>query len=170
MSTEVVVGRIGRAHGIRGDVFVDVTTDEPGRRFVKGKVLRLADSTELKVTAVRWHRGRLVLTFDGYPDRTAVEKFTGELLHVDVADDERPSAPDEYFDRHLLGLEVRRADGSAAGHVTEVEHMPAQDLLVVDVDGAERRIPFVEALVPVVDLDAGFLQLAPIEGLLEDLE
>lgn len=170
MSTEVVVGRIGRAHGIRGDVFIDVTTGEPARRFAKGVELRLTDSSILEVTSVRWHRGRLLLSFDGYPDRTAVERLTGEQLFVDVPEDERPSDPEEYFDRQLVGLEVRRSDSTSAGGVVAVEHMPAQDLLVVDVGGEERRVPFVSALVPVVDLGAGFVQLADVAGLLEDVE
>lgn len=167
---EVIVGRVGRAHGIRGDVFIDVTTDEPKRRFHKGAALRTADGTTLEVAAVREHRGRLVVSFVGYPDRTAVETLTGEELLVDVPDDETPDDPEEFFVRHLVGLEVRRADGTVAGLIAEVQPLPSQDLLVVDVDGEERLVPFVEALVPTVDINEGYVQLADVEGLLEDVE
>ncbi len=171
MLVEVVVGRIGRAHGIRGDVFIDVTTDEPERRFAKGATLRLERGSDIEVASVRWHRGRLVVSFKGYADRTAVEQLTGDRLYVDVPADERPREPDEYFDRQLVGLEVRRADGEAVGTVTEVQHMPTQDLLVVTVgDEEERLIPFVTALVPTVDVEGGFVQLADVGGLLEDVE
>lgn len=170
MHVEVIVGKVGRAHGIRGDVFIDVTTDEPGRRFAKGAKLRLGDETEVEVASVRKHGGRLLVSFSGYADRTAVEALTGRTITVEVPADERPSNADEYFDRQLLGLEVRRHDGTPAGTVAEISHMPAQDLLVVDVDGEERLVPFVEAIVPVVDLDAGYVQLAEVGGLLEDVE
>ena len=168
MTTDVVVGRVGRAHGVRGDVFVDVITDEPARRFTTGATLRLDDGTPLELASVRRHGGRLVVSFAGVPDRTAAERLTGQALHCEVPDDERPSGAGEYFDRQLVGLAVQRADGTVAGTCTAVWHLPAQDLLVVDVDGEERLVPFVEALVPVVDPDAGHLRLADVGGLLED--
>lgn len=168
MDVEVVVGRVGRAHGIRGDVAIELATDEPERRFTKGATLRLDNETEVEVASVRWHGSRLLLSFVGYPDRTAVEALRGRELWTSVPADERPSEPEEYFDRHLVGLEVRDASGARVGVVTEVSHMPAQDLLVIDVDGEERLVPFVSALVPTVDVAGGFLQLADVEGLIED--
>ena len=96
--------------------------------------------------------------------------MTGELLRARVPEDERPSEPDEFFDRQLVGLTVLSADGAAVGTVREVLHLPAQDVLQVDADGEERLIPFVSALVPVVDLEAGHVQLADVAGLLEDIE
>lgn len=167
---EVIVGVVARAHGVRGDLTIDVRTDEVARRFHPGAQLRTESGTRLAVTATRWHQGRLLARFDGYPDRTAAETLRGEVLVVDVPADESPSQPEEYFDRQLVGLRVLRADGTEAGHVVEVQHFPAQDLLVVDVDAEQRLVPFVAALVPTVDLAAGTLQLADVEGLLEDLE
>ena len=111
---EVLVGVVGRAHGIRGDVFIDLRTDEPGRRFQPGSGLRLASGAQLVLERIRWHRGRLVVSFRGYPDRTAVETLRGERLFVDVPADETPSEPEEYFDRQLIG-EVPPENSEAAG-------------------------------------------------------
>lgn len=170
MSVEVIVGKVGRAHGIRGDVSIDVTTDEPGRRFAKGAKLRLGSGEIVEVTSVRQHQARLLVSFKGYDDRTSIEALAGEQLWAVVPEDEEPSADGEYFDRHLIGLEVRRSTGETAGIITAISHFPAQDLLVVDVDGQERLVPFVEALVPVVDVPGGYVQLADVDGLLEDIE
>ncbi|GAA4892725.1 ribosome maturation factor RimM [Tessaracoccus lubricantis] len=168
---EVIVGRIGRAHGIRGEVFVDVRTDEPGRRFAPGGTLRMGDKRRpATLASVRWNRGKLIVSFAEAPDRTAVEQLTGELLYDHVPEAELPSEKDEYFDRHLVGLVVRDHTGAERGTVSEVLHLPAQDVLQLDVDGEERLVPFVSALVPTVDVAGGFLQLADVDGLLEDVE
>lgn len=166
---EVIVGVVGRAHGIRGDVSIDVRTDEAARRFTRGTVMTTESGKKLEIATVKWHQGRLLLSFENYPDRTAVEALRGEVLVVEVAGDESPSGPEEYFDRQLVGLRVLAADGEAAGEVIQVQHFPAQDLLVVETPTGERLIPFVSDLVPVVDLEAGHLQLADVGGLLEDL-
>lgn len=168
---EVIVGRIGRAHGIRGDVFIDVRTDEPARRFRQGATLRCGDKrSALTLSGVRWNRGKLIVSFAGVADRSAVEALAGELLFDVVAEAEVPSGTEEFFDRQLVGLVVRDHSGAERGSVTEVLHLPAQDVLHVDIDGVPRLVPFVEALVPVVDLDTGFVQVADVAGLLEDIE
>ncbi|MCC2593244.1 ribosome maturation factor RimM [Tessaracoccus sp. OS52] len=167
---EVIVGRVGRAHGIKGAVAIDLRTDEPGRRFIPGARLRRSGGGEVEIETVTWQRGRLQVTFVGYPDRTAVEALRGEELLTDVPADERPSEPEEYFDRNLVGLRVLDADGVEVGLVSEVLHLPAQDVLQVDTPTGERLVPFVKAIVPSVDLVAGTVTLAPVEGLLEDLE
>ncbi|WGT46303.1 ribosome maturation factor RimM [Tessaracoccus lacteus] len=168
---EVTVGRFGRAVGIRGEIAVELRTDEPARRFRPGVSLRLGDTgRSVEIDQVRWNRGRLAVTLVGYPDRTAVEALTGLLLHALVPSDERPSEPEEYFDRQLVGLKVLDHRGAQVGTVTEVLHMPAQEVLQVDVTGEERLVPFVSALVPVVDLASGHVQLADVPGLLEDVE
>lgn len=170
-TVEVTVGRIGRAHGIRGDVFIDVRTDEPGRRFREGATLLLGEGRRpITLATVKWNRGKLIVSFEGHADRTAVEKLTGELLRVHVPENERPSEAEEYFDRQLVGLAVLDASGEKVGSVTEVLHLPAQDVLQIDTAAGERMVPFVKALVPTVDLEAGYLQLAAVEGLLEDIE
>lgn len=167
---EVVVGKVGRAHGIRGDVAIDLRTDEPGRRFFAGAKVESDSGRQLTVERTTWQRGRLLVTFAGYPDRTAVETLTGEVLSAYVPAGELPSADDEYFDRQLVGLAVLDHRGENVGTVREVLHLPAQDVLEVKAGDEVRLVPFVRALVPVVDLDSGTLQLADVPGLLEDIE
>ncbi len=163
---EVIVGKVGRAHGIRGDVSIDLRTDEPGRRLK----VTMQSGRELTVEKTTWQRGRLLVTFEGFPDRTAVETLNGELLSARVPATELPSDDDEYFDRQLRGLTVLDHRGEVAGTVNEVLHLPSQDLLEVTTTSGPRLIPFVRALVPVVDMEAGTMQLADVEGLLEDIE
>ena len=167
---EVVVGRVGRAKGIRGEVFIDLRTDEPGRRFYAGAKLKLASGRELTVEKITWQRGKLLVTFANHPDRTAVEKLNGEILSTRVPAAELPSDDDEYFDRQLVGLKVLDHLGEPVGTVREVQHMPSQDLISVETPAGTRLVPFVKALVPTVDMKAGTLQLADVKGLLEDLE
>ena len=167
---EVLVGVVGRAHGVRGDVFVDLRTDEPGRRFQPGSGLRLASGKHLVPAHIRWHRGRLVVSFEGYPDRTAVETLRGEHLFVDVPVDEAPSEPEEYFDRQLVGLRALNAGGEQVGEIVDVLHLPAQDCLTVETASGRCLVPFVSALVPRVDLAAGEVQFADVGGLLGESE
>jgi len=167
----VVVGRIGRPHGIRGEVTVEPRTDEPDERFAPGSVLRVDGPVrQLTVDRAHWHSGRLLIAFDGIVDRNAAESLRGLLLEVERADDATPDDPDEYYDSALLGCAVVDPAGSAIGTVRDVVHLPAQDLL--DIETAEGRTvlaPFVAAIVPSVDLVARRIVLDPPAGLL-DLE
>jgi 16S rRNA processing protein RimM len=166
----LVVGRIGRAHGIRGDVFVDVRTDDPEARFAAGSVLATdpADVGPLTVADARNHSGKLVVSFAGYTDRTAAETLRGIRLVIDSADLEPTDDPDEFHDHELLGLAVVRADGTALGEVSEVVHGPAGDLLAVArTEGGEALIPFIHDFVPEVDVPGRRIVVTPPEGLLE---
>ena len=168
-TVETVVGVIGRAHGLRGETAIEVRTDEPEVRFAVGSVLRAEDGQRtFTVAGARDHSGRLLVRFAELPDRTAVERARGTRLVVDVPADQTPEAEEEYYDRQLIGLAVRDAAGTEVGRVTAVVHLPAQDLLEVDTAGGARLIPFVEALVPQVELVDGFLGLADLPGLLGD--
>jgi len=179
---EVVVGRVGRPHGIRGEVSVEPRTDEPDRRFVPGAVLtteapRVAAPSpgerpeRLTVRAVRWHQDRLLVTFEELPDRTAAEAARGLVLLTEVPDDARPDDPEEFYDHQLVGLRVGTTDGRDVGEVRAVVHGAAQDLLAVRTDaGPEALVPFVAALVPEVDLDRGRVVVADRPGLLTPLE
>lgn len=175
MSTiEVVVGRIGKPHGIRGEVTIDVRTDEPERRFVAGASLRAQAPREssfaapaLTVAGTRWHQSVLLATFAELADRNAAEAARGVLLHATVAADERPEDPDEFYDHQLIGLAAYDVHGALLGEVTGLTH-GAQDLLQVrTTEGRAALVPFVTALVPEVDLDAGRVVIADRPGLIQ---
>jgi 16S rRNA processing protein RimM len=179
-TTEVVVGRIGRPHGVRGEVTVELRTDEPDRRFADGAVLgtRLPRGgapggdrpATLTVAATRWHQSRLLVAFDRVGDRTAAEVLRGLTLVVDVDDDESPDDPEEFYDHQLVGLSVVTTDGATVGELTQVVHGAGQDLLAVRTpDDREVLVPFVSALVPVVDLAAGRVEVADRPGLVSPL-
>ena len=165
----VVVGRIGRPHGVRGEVTVEVRTDDPDLRFVPGAVLRTdpAERGPITIAGVHWHSGTLLLRLEGVDSREAAEAVRNTELLVDVADLPEIEDPDSFYDHQIVGLTAQLPDGTVLGEVTVVRH-EAQDLLVVRrVEGGEVLIPFVSAIVPTVDLDGGFLVVDPPEGLLE---
>ena len=172
----VVVGRIGRPHGVKGAATIEVRTDEPDKRFAVGARLLTDSGLDLTVASATWHSGRLLVTFEGYEDRTAVEQLRNALVSVDRPADERPEDPEEFYDSDLEGCEVVVADGTAGGAagagvigvVREVSHLPGQDLLVVATpDEREVLIPFVSAFVPQIDVSAKRIVITPPEGLLE---
>jgi 16S rRNA processing protein RimM len=172
----VIVGRIGRPHGIRGEVVIGVRTDEPDLRFAVGSVVDasrsaeddlLADRAPLKVATVRWHSGQLLVGFAGITDRTAAGELTGSWLSIDSSQLPATPDPDEFRDHELIGLSVRTTAGEPVGVVTDMLHY-GQDLLVVRrADGGESLVPFVQALVPEVDLGAGVVVIDPPPGLLD---
>jgi len=172
---QLVVGRVGRAHGVRGEVSVQVRTDDPGRRFAPGSVLATDPAAlgPLTVGSVRWHLGRLLVLFDGLADRTRAEELAGALLLVDSGAVGTPDDPDEFNDHDLIGLVAVTVAGERVGTVTDVLHH-GQDLLVISAAGAspgagggETLVPFVRAIVPEVDIAAGRLVLDPPPGLLD---
>ena len=164
-----VVGVIGRAHGVRGEVAVELRTDEPERRFAPGQVLRNEDgSRPFTVQSARDHSGRLLVRFAEVIDRNAAEAVRGTLLVAVVEPNERPLESEEFYDRQLIGLRVRRPDGVVVGTVGSVLHLPTQEVLEVQTADGTRLVPFVAALVPEIDLEAGFLTVADVVGLLDD--
>ena len=164
----VRVGRITRAHGISGEVTVEIFTDEVEQRFAKNAQLWASDEP-LTVERFRFHQGKLLVVFAGVNDRNRAEELRGRDLFAEVDENETPNDPDEFYDRQLVGLTVRNAAGEIVGEVISVEHFPAQDLLVVDTKIGAARVPFVDALVSEVNIAAGFLQIEDVPGLL-DLE
>jgi 16S rRNA processing protein RimM len=178
MAEPIVVGRIGRPHGVRGEVTIEVRTDVPRRRFAVDAVLgREGGGPSLTVTATRWHSGRLLVRFAGVDDRNAAESLRDVLLTIDPAqagpptdDDEtdEADATDLWWDRDLVGLEVVTVAGETLGRVTDVVHAPAGDLLAVGrPGGGEHLIPFVRDIVPTVEPAAGRIVVDPPPGLLD---
>lgn len=167
----VVVGRIGKAHGIRGDVTVELRTDEPERRFADGATLLTQHDTPLVVVSARDHAGVLLVRFEGVNDRNAAEALRGTLLEADIDPNEIPEDEDEYYDRQLVGLHAVHVDGTPLGSVTEVIHLPGHDLLAVHNDSlGEVLVPFVHEIVTDVDLLEGVVRIDPPGGLFEDVE
>jgi 16S rRNA processing protein RimM len=167
---QLIVGRIGRAHGIKGDVTVEVRTDEPELRLGPGAVLMTDPSSAgpLTVASGKVHSGRLLLRFEGVHDRNGAEALRGTLLIAEIDPDDRPEDPDEYYDHQLVGLDVVLTDGTVVGELTEVLHLPYQDLLtVVRPDGTEVLVPFVNEFVPEIDLEAQRAIITPPPGLID---
>jgi 16S rRNA processing protein RimM len=171
LSTQTIVGVIGRPHGVRGEVAVELRTDEPERRFAPGQVLRDEGGTRpFTVQSVRDHSGRLLVRFAEVVNRETAEAVRGTLLIAAVEPEERPLEPEEFYDRQLIGLQVRRADGVVVGTVNSVLHLPSQEVLEVETANGPRLVPFVTALVPHIDLEACCLTVADVAGLLDDLQ
>jgi 16S rRNA processing protein RimM len=167
---QLVVGRIAKAHGVTGEVAVEVRTDDPDHRYTPGATLDTdpAERGPLTVERARWHSGRLLIRFAGVADRSAAEHLRGTLLVADSTTSQQHTDEDDYWDHDLVGLEVVTADGQAVGAVTDVLHPPGPAVLVVErADRPAAMIPFVRALVPTVDLAAGRVIVDLPDGLLE---
>ncbi len=170
---ELLVGRIGKPHGLRGDVTIDVRTDEPDLRFVEGarfRPERVNGPGEappvLTLTDTRWHSSVLLARFAEIPDRNAAEAARGLLLFVERADDAAPSDPEEFYDHQLIGLAAYDLGGRNLGELSAVQHGSAQDLLTITTpDGRDTLVPFVATLVPEVDVAGRRIVIADRPGL-----
>ena len=167
---QLVVGRIARAHGVGGEVSVEVRTDDPDARFAVGSTLETepAEKGPLTVQRARWHSGRLLVRFDEVVDRDAADALRNTLLVVDSATSAAIDDEDEFWDHDLIGLRVLLLDGSELGRVAEVLHPPGSDVLVVNVgEDREVLVPFVRSIVPEVDVRRGHVVVDPPDGLLD---
>jgi 16S rRNA processing protein RimM len=169
------VGRLTKAHGLKGAIKVELYTDDPGRRFVQGAVFTLQVPTTspwhgktLELIELKWFNSHAVAFFKDVPDRSAAEALVKAILWVDQDLDESPDEDDAWFDHQLVGLSVIR-DGVKVGVISLVDHLPAQDLLHVTTDAGEVLVPFVKAIVPAVDIAAGTLTVTPPAGLFEEI-
>lgn len=174
-STRLRVGRLTKAHGLKGALKLELFTDAPERRFTPGATFSLQVPTtsawhgqSLTLTELRWYNGQPVGFFEGVGDRTAAESLAKAILWIEQPTDEEPE-DDAWYDFQLVGLRVLR-DGEEVGEVIRVEHLPAQDLLVVRTIEREVLVPFVSAIVPSVDIDAGTLIVTPPDGLFDELD
>lgn len=169
MGPDVVVGRISRPRGVRGEVFVEPWTDAPEERFSGGAVLRTEppERGPLTVEHASTAGGKLVVRFAGIGDRPGAEALRGTRLVMDAA--ERPALedPDEFYDTDLVGLLARTVGGEDLGRVRDVVHAGGADYLVLDMAGRDRLVPFVSAVVPTVDLSRGVVEIDPPTGLFD---
>lgn len=164
---DVIVGTLGRAHGLLGEIFLNLSTDSPEQRFAQGSVV-YADNRPYTVESLRQQGARPVLRLRGITDRTAAEAMVGKVLVAQVDESEIPEDEDEFYDHQLLGLTVVDPSGATLGTVARVDHLGFQDMLAVETDSGERLVPFVSALVPEVDLPHRRVVVTPIPGLLDD--
>jgi len=170
---DLVIGRVVKTHGIRGEVVVDIRTDEPDLRFAPGSTLtgrrpRSAETATYTVESVRPHSGRLLIRLDGIADRAAADALRGTLFVVDSATLPPSEDPDEFYDHELEGLRVRTVAGDDVGVIAEVLHSAAGELLAVRTpEGREVLVPFVRDIVPEVALADGIVTIDPPEGLLD---
>lgn len=168
------VGRLLKAHGLKGAIKLELYTDDPALRFVPGSVYTLQVPDEspwfgktVTLTELKWYNDHAVVFLDGIADRDAAESLVKAILWVDDDKDARPAEEDAWYDYQLIGLSVRRG-GVPVGTIARVDHFPAQDLLVVDTGDGEVLVPFVKAIVTGVDIDAGTMDIDPPIGLFED--
>jgi 16S rRNA processing protein RimM len=170
---DLVVGRVVKAHGITGEIAVEVRTDDPDTRFAPGTRLRARPSRggphrEHVIESAREHSGRLLVRLEGVADRSAAEALRGHVFLVDTEDLPPIDDPDEFYDHQLEGLRVVTIDGRLIGSVNEVLHTAAGELLSVTSEtGAEVLVPFVSAIVTEVSLPDQTIEIDPPEGLLE---
>lgn len=171
---ELTVGRVVKAHGIGGEVVVEIRTDDPAARFAPGNTLRaknLRSGSEgsYVVADAREHGGRLLVRLAGVDDRDAADALRGSVFVVDSADLPPIDEPDTYYDHQLEGLAVRTTAGQAVGVVAEVLHTAAGELLAVrrDPGNDEVLVPFVSAIVTSVSLDDRLVEIDPPDGLLD---
>ena len=169
---DLVVGRVVKAHGVTGEVVVEIRTDDPDIRFSPGSSLRGRPSrggqeSRYVIESVRDHGGRLLVRLDGVADRNAADALRGTLFLVDSADLPAIEDPDEFYDHQLEGLQVVTTAGTAVGSVAEVLHTAAGELLSVRTEEGEVLVPFVSAIVTSVSLAEQTIVIDPPEGLLE---
>ena len=169
------VGRLLKAHGLKGAIKLELYTDSPETRFKKGAVLELQvpeaspwHGKTVTVSELRWYSTMPVLFLEGITDRTQAESLVRAILLVEIDQNETTDEPDAWYDHQLIGLAVYR-DGSEIGKVLRVEHLPAQDLLVINHRDSEVMLPFVSQFVPLVDVKSGRLEITPPGGLFEEL-
>lgn len=177
--TQLRVGRLVKAHGLKGAFKIELYTDDPEGRFVAGNTftLQVPESSpwhgrELTVREFRWMNSHPVAFFEGVDDRTAAEELVKAILWIDQDAEAAPAEDDAWYDHQLVGLDVVR-DDAVIGRVVRVDHFPAQDLLIVRPSGrgedADVLVPFVSAIVPEVDVEGGRVVVTPPAGLFEDL-
>jgi 16S rRNA processing protein RimM len=169
------VGRLTKAHGLKGAIKLELYTDEPDKRFVPGATfsLQVPETSPwfgktIEFSELRWYNSHPVGFFKGVDDRTAAESLIKAILWMDHDDTALPEETDAWYDHQLTGLTVIR-DGVTVGTVARVDHFPAQDMLIVTAASGEVMVPFVKAIVSGVDLEAKTVTVTPPLGLFEEI-
>jgi len=173
--TQLRVGRLTKAHGLKGAIKVELYTDAPERRFTPGAVFSLQVPTSspwhgktLELNELKFYNSHAVAFFKGISDRTAAEGLIKAILWIDQDLAETSDEEDAWFDHQLVGLTALR-DGVKVGTVSQIDHFPAQDLLTIKTDTGDVLVPFVKAIVSAVDISAGTMTLTPPLGLFEEI-
>jgi 16S rRNA processing protein RimM len=171
--TKLRVGRLVKAHGLKGALKLELYTDSPDQRFKAGQVLELQvpeTSTwfgkTVTVSELRFYNQSPVLFLEGISDRSEAETLIKAILLIETAVDELPEDPEAWYDHQLVGLEAL-VDGVSVGKISRVDHLPAQDLLAIGTTAGEVLVPFVKEIVPSVDVAAGQVFITPPAGLFE---
>ncbi|CAN5530334.1 ribosome maturation factor RimM [soil metagenome] len=174
--TQLRVGRLTNAHGLKGAIKIELFTDDPERRFVPGAVFSLQVPTSspwhgktLELAELKWYNSHPVAFFKNVTDRTTAESLIKAIMWIDQDLAEDSDEEDAWFDHQLVGLTAVR-DGVKVGTVTQIDHFPAQDLLTIKTDSGDVLVPFVKAIVSAVDIKAGTITLTPPLGLFEQLD
>lgn len=174
-NTQLRVGRLTKAHGLKGAIKIELYTDAPERRFTPGAVFALQVPTgsewhgkTLELAELKWYNSHPVAFFKGISDRSAAESLIKAILWIDQDLAEPSDEEDAWYDHQLVGLAVLR-DGHRVGTITQVDHLPAQDLLTVRTESGDVLVPFVKAIVASVDLAAGTVVVTPPLGLFEEI-
>lgn len=174
--TQLRVGRLVKAHGLKGALKLELYTDDPDGRFVPGAsfTLQVPEASPwhgktLTVREFKWMNSHPVVFFEGIDDRTRAESVVRAILWIEQDAAAGEPEDDAWYDHQLMGLDVVR-EGAVIGRVVRVDHLPAQDLLIVAPLGEDREVlvPFVKAIVPEVDVAGGRVVVTPPAGLFED--
>ena len=167
---DLVVGRLGRPHGVHGEISVEVRTDEPEIRFAKGSKLSVKESNnQLTVLSSRWHQEKMLVKFEEITDRDLANEIKGKTLTIKIDPNSIETKKDQYYEFQLAGLKVIDKNDKTLGRIKEVITNLAQDLLVVEtVDKREVLVPFVKQIVTNVDLNKKLVIMDPPTGLFDE--
>lgn len=167
---DLVVGRLGRPHGVHGEISVEVRTDEPEIRFAKGSKLSVKESNnQLTVLSSRWHQEKMLVKFEEITDRDLANEIKGKTLTIKIDPNTIETKKDQYYEFQLAGLKVIDKNDKTLGQIKEVITNLAQDLLVVEtVDKREVLVPFVKQIVTNVDLEKKLIIMDPPTGLFDE--
>ena len=171
--TKLRVGRLVKAHGLKGAIKLELYTDSPTERFKPGQLLELQvpETSEwfgktITVSELRFYNQSPVLFLEGIDDRSKAETLIKAILLIETETDILPEEPEAWYDHQLIGLEALVGQESV-GNVIRVDHLPAQDLLAIETANGEVLVPFVKQIVPEVNLALGQLTISPPDGLFE---